>query len=82
VTLRGERDAQGMVLDLARVAAALAQVRALLDHQFLDDVAELGPATLENLAAFIWTKLARDLPGMIRVAVYRDSEGDACVYTG
>ncbi|HQT88999.1 MAG TPA: 6-carboxytetrahydropterin synthase [Acidiphilium sp.] len=82
VTLRGERDAQGMVLDLERVAAALAHVRALLDHQFLDDVAGLGPATLENLAAFIWAKLTDELPGLTRVAVYRDSEGDACVYTG
>ncbi len=82
VTIRGERDAQGMVLDLERVASSLARVRLLLDHQFLDDVAGLGPATLENLAAFIWRGLEAELPGMIRVAVYRDSEGDCCVYRG
>jgi 6-pyruvoyltetrahydropterin/6-carboxytetrahydropterin synthase len=82
VTIRGERDAQGMVLDLERVAASLARVRLLLDHQFLDDVAALGPATLENLAAFIWQRLEADLTGMVRVAVYRDSEGDSCVYCG
>ncbi|VVD72419.1 6-carboxy-5,6,7,8-tetrahydropterin synthase [Pandoraea iniqua] len=68
----------GMVLDLAVFDAALAQVCERLDHRLLDDVAGLGPATLENLCSFIWRTLAPRLVGLSRVTVSRDARGDAC----
>ncbi len=78
VTLRGPRDpATGMVMDLGAFRAALETVRDGLDHRFLDEVPELGPATLENLAAWIWRRLEADCPNLAKVTVYRDSVGDA-----
>ncbi|VVE74824.1 6-pyruvoyl trahydropterin synthase family protein [Pandoraea sputorum] len=68
----------GMVLDLAQLDAALTRVSERLDHRLLDDVAGLGPATLENLCAFIWRALAPHLVGLSRVSVSRDARGDAC----
>jgi 6-pyruvoyltetrahydropterin/6-carboxytetrahydropterin synthase len=44
----------------------------------LDDVAGLGPATLENLCAFIWRALLPSLPQLSSVRVWRDSIGDSC----
>lgn len=83
VTLCGEPDkATGMLIDLGAFEGRLAVLRAKLDHHFLDDIADLGPATLENLAAWIWRGLAADLPGLVRVTVHRDSQGDACTYFG
>jgi len=83
VAVRGESDpATGMVIDLGRFDAILAGAREALDHRFLDDVAGLGPATMENLAAWIWRRLAADLPGLARVTVHRDSSGDSCSYLG
>lgn len=83
VAVRGEADpATGMVLDLGLFERALAGAREALDHHFLDDVADLGPATMENLAAWIWRRLAPGLPGLARVTVHRDSSGDACSYFG
>jgi 6-pyruvoyltetrahydropterin/6-carboxytetrahydropterin synthase len=83
VAVRGPADpATGMVLDLGRFEALLARARDALDHRFLDDVPDLGPATMENLAAWIWRRLADDLPGLARVTVHRDSSGDACSYYG
>jgi 6-pyruvoyltetrahydropterin/6-carboxytetrahydropterin synthase len=83
VTLRGEPDPQtGMLVDLGHLEAKLAEVREALDHHFLDEVAGIGPATLENLCAWIWRFLAPSLPALARVGIYRDSRGDGCVYHG
>ena len=83
VTVRGERNAAtGMVVDLGVFERALAAARDALDHHFLDDVSDLGPATMENLSAWIWRKLAPVAVGLSRVTVYRDSNGESCSYFG
>jgi 6-pyruvoyltetrahydropterin/6-carboxytetrahydropterin synthase len=83
VTLRGERDPEtGMVLDLGIFEQAIQAAREGLDHHLLDEVADLGPATIENLSAWIWRRLAPECVGLTRVTVYRDSSGDACSYFG
>ncbi len=83
VALRGEPDpASGMLVDLGLLERSLTAARDALDHRLLDEVPELGPATMENLAAWIWRALAPACPGLARVSVYRDSAGDACSYFG
>ena len=42
-----------MLVDLAYLRREIERLRDRLDHRFLDEVAGLGPATLENLCAFI-----------------------------
>jgi 6-pyruvoyltetrahydropterin/6-carboxytetrahydropterin synthase len=79
ITLSGTIDPNtGMVVDLGHVRAALEQLRPRLDHHLLDEVEGLGPATLENLATFIWRALAGCLPGLVQVRVWRDGVGDSC----
>jgi 6-pyruvoyltetrahydropterin/6-carboxytetrahydropterin synthase len=83
VTIRGEPDkTSGMLMDLGLLARALEETREALDHRFLDEVKDLGPATMENLSAWIWRRLAPSVPKLARVTVYRDSSGDTCVYYG
>jgi 6-pyruvoyltetrahydropterin/6-carboxytetrahydropterin synthase len=83
VTVRGNADAKtGMVLDLGLFERTLTEVHDGLDHRFLDEVADLGPATLENLSSWIWTRLHPVAPGLARVTVYRDSNGESCCYFG
>ncbi|GAB0118464.1 6-pyruvoyl trahydropterin synthase family protein [Acidisoma sp. 7E03] len=83
VTVRGMPDAaSGMIIDLGLFDRLLAEVRDGLDHRFLDEVPDLGPATLENLSLWIWRKLDGRCQGLSRVAVHRDSEGESCVYFG
>jgi 6-pyruvoyltetrahydropterin/6-carboxytetrahydropterin synthase len=80
VTLAGQiNPATGMVLDLGLVRQAIERLRPQLDHHFLDEVQGLGPATLENLAAFIWRSVADDLPGLVQVRVWRQGVGDSCI---
>lgn len=83
VTVRGNPDpTTGMVLDLGLFERALADAHDGLDHRLLDDIQDLGPATLENISAWIWRKLSPVTPGLTRVTVYRDSNGEACSYFG
>lgn len=77
VTLRGEPDLEtGMVMDLGFVRRELATLRERLDHRFLDEVPGIGPATLENLCAFIARELVPVLPAVVRVSVFRPASGD------
>lgn len=83
VAVRGRPDpATGMVIDLERLERLFDAVRAGLDHHLLDEVAGLGPATMENLAVWIWRHLAPDVAGLCRVTLYRDSLGESCTYLG
>lgn len=82
VMVRGERDpVSGMVIDLGLFQRALEIARDGLDHHFLDDLPDLGPATIENLCVWIWRTLAPLCPGLARVTVSRAS-GDSCAYFG
>lgn len=80
VTVAGVPDATtGMVMDLGPLRAEIARVRAQLDHHFLDDVPGLGPATLENLCAYLRRELAPAVPALCAVTVQRQASGDRCV---
>jgi len=46
----------------------------------LDEVPGIGPATLENLAQYIYRRLKGSLPQLCRVSVERPHSGDKCVY--
>jgi len=81
IAMRGRPDpASGMIMDLGRLDQLLQGVREDLDHRFLDEIAGLGPATLENLAQWIWHRLEAELPGLARVTVMREGSGEACSY--
>jgi 6-pyruvoyltetrahydropterin/6-carboxytetrahydropterin synthase len=80
VTVAGNADVDtGMVVDLGHLRNAIHVLRPRLDHHLLDEVEGLGPATLENLAAFIWQAVAAEFPGLSQVRVWRDGIGDSCI---
>lgn len=83
VTLRGRPDpVSGMIVDVGILEKELESVRDALDHRFLDDINDLGPATMENLCRWIWNRLKPEFPALSRVSVYRDSNSDAVTYWG
>jgi 6-pyruvoyltetrahydropterin/6-carboxytetrahydropterin synthase len=83
VVIRGRRDPEsGMVVDLGLFDQALQETRDGLDHRFLDEIGDLGPATMENLSAWIWRKLEPKLPNLSRVTVKRDSDTGSCTFYG
>jgi 6-pyruvoyltetrahydropterin/6-carboxytetrahydropterin synthase len=83
VSVRGEPDAaSGMIVDLGLFEQSLDSVRRRLDHHFLNEVPGLGPATLENLARWVWDALVAEGIAPSRVLVARDAGGESCAYTG
>lgn len=83
VVVRGRPDPMtGMIVDLGLFERALDEARDGLDHRMLDEINDLGPATLENLSSWIWRTVVQVCPGLSRVTVHRDSTGDACSYFG
>ena len=83
VTLRGRPDpVSGMIVDVGILERELESVRDALDHRFLDEINDLGPATMENLCRWIWNRLKPAFPALSKVSVYRDSNSDACSYWG
>jgi 6-pyruvoyltetrahydropterin/6-carboxytetrahydropterin synthase len=80
VTLKGEPDPKmGWVRDFNEVNAALALIRDTLDHSLLNEIAEIGQPTLENLARYIFRQAKRKLPEVARVKLTRPSVGQSCV---
>ncbi len=63
----------GWVCDFADIDEAWQPIHADLDHRQLNDVDGLENPTSELLAAWIWSRLAADLPGLSAVEV-----GETC----
>lgn len=80
VTVSGYPDpSTGMLVDLGYLRQEVSRVRDMLDHRFLDEIEQLGPATLENLCRFIRAQLKPSLPQLSAVLVERKASGDRCV---
>ena len=81
VTLRGDPDPElGWVRDFGDVHRAVSAIRDELDHRLLNDIADLGTPTLENLARFIFRRARQSLPEVCRVTLSRPSYGQSCTY--
>ncbi len=79
VALAGMPDERtGMVSDLGHLRAHLDVVRDQLDHHYLDEIAGLGPPTLENLCAFVWRAVQSKFSNVASVHVWREGMGDGC----
>jgi len=72
----------GLIRDFGDVEEVLHTLRAALDHRFLNEIEGLAAPTLENLALWLWGRLADPLPELARIEVYRDSCGESCIYEG
>jgi len=78
ITVRGTPDpVSGMLIDLAKLRSEVAAIKRDLDHQLLDNIEELGPATLENLCRYIYSKF-NFRSSVKRISVWREKSGDRC----
>lgn len=67
-----------MLVDLGYVRHEIERVRERLDHRLLDEVPQIGPATLENLCTFLFNELKDAIPSLVSVSVERRASGDKC----
>lgn len=81
VHIKGEVDPElGWVMDFAEITVSMAPVLDQLDHRYLNEVTGLENPTSENVARYIWERLAGALP-LAAVAV-RETCTSGAVYRG
>ncbi|GLW05873.1 6-carboxy-5,6,7,8-tetrahydropterin synthase [Microtetraspora sp. NBRC 13810] len=70
----------GWVMDFADLKAAFQPLYDQLDHHYLNEVDGLDNPTSENLARWIWDRLAGKLP--LSAVQVRETCTSGCVYRG
>jgi len=81
VHVAGEVDpVTGMVIDFAEIKTAFQPLHDRLDHYYLNDIDGLDNPTSENLARWIWDRLAPSLP--LAKIVVRETCTSGVAYTG
>jgi 6-pyruvoyltetrahydropterin/6-carboxytetrahydropterin synthase len=82
VRVGGEVDPRlGWVRDFDDLKQAFAPLHEALDHRYLNDVPGLENPTSENVARWIWERLADKLPGLLEVTV-QETCTSRCTYRG
>ena len=71
----------GWVADFAELKQAFAPLYEQLDHYYLNDIDGLENPTSENLAVWIWERLASRLPGLCELVI-RETCTSGCIYRG
>ena len=71
----------GWIMDFADVDQAFAPLLAELDHNYLNEIPGLDNPTSENLAQWIWERLAPRLSGLSQLTV-RETCNSGCIYRG
>ncbi|MCC7384840.1 MAG: 6-carboxytetrahydropterin synthase QueD [Deltaproteobacteria bacterium] len=82
IRVAGEVDPEtGWVIDYAAVKAAFQPLSDVLDHHYLNEVPGLENPTSENLARWIWDRLAPELAGLAEITVHETCTS-RCTYRG
>lgn len=81
VTIIGDpQDDKGWIRDLWKIEQIVKEVVAPLDHVLLNDVEGLSAPALEQIAQWIFERLAPRLPGLSCVELGRPSCGERARY--
>jgi len=83
ITIAGEVDPRmGWVVDYADITAKVEPlIMRELDHRSLNDVPGLENPTSELLAAWLWRRLAPEVPGLTAITVHETCTA-RCTYRG
>jgi 6-pyruvoyltetrahydropterin/6-carboxytetrahydropterin synthase len=70
IYVSGELDPlTGWVVDFADIKTAFAPYYDVLDHHYLNEIQGLENPTSENIAVWVWSKMAPLLPGLSKIIV-------------
>lgn len=71
----------GWVMDFADIKKLFAPLYAMLDHNYLNDIAGLENPTSENIAVWIWQALKPQLHELSRIVIHETCTAGAS-YSG
>ena len=82
ITLVGEVDpSTGFMVDFSLVEEKLDNVKAIVDHRYLNDINGLENPTTEILAQWLWQNLSRDLTTLTEIRV-KEHYSRGVIYRG
>lgn len=82
VRIEGEADRRsGWVMDYGDIKERATPIIEQLDHTYLNEIGGLENPTAENLARWLWERLAPALPGLSAIVVHETCT-TGCVYRG
>lgn len=82
VSIHGEPDDRGMLIDYAELASAVEPIIRQVDHQTLNDIHGLGNPTTEVVAPWLWRRIHAALPGHAMTVELKESATTGCRYDG
>jgi 6-pyruvoyltetrahydropterin/6-carboxytetrahydropterin synthase len=81
ITLEGEINPEtGWVEDFAVIDRALQNVRAQVDHKFLNNIEGFPKPTLENICKWIFESVEKTFPLVTKVMLRRGTCFEGCIY--
>ncbi len=82
VAVEGEVDpARGYLVDYGELSAACEPLRVALDHSYLNEIDGLSNPTSEQIARWLWLRLAPALPTLAEIVV-QETCTSRCVFRG
>jgi 6-pyruvoyltetrahydropterin/6-carboxytetrahydropterin synthase len=82
ISVEGEVDPQtGWFYDHAEISKAMRPLLVDLDHGYLNEIPGLSNPTIENMAAWFWSKLAPQCPGLAEIVIH-ETPTARCSYRG
>jgi 6-pyruvoyltetrahydropterin/6-carboxytetrahydropterin synthase len=82
INLQGPvEEKSGWVTDLADIQTAFIPIHQALDHRYLNEIEGLDNPTSENLARWVWRRLAPTLAGLSTIII-RETCNSGCIYRG
>jgi 6-pyruvoyltetrahydropterin/6-carboxytetrahydropterin synthase len=73
---------RGWLIDFQQIHDAWMPLFAQLDHHYLNDIPGLENPTSEILAAWLWERLTRSLPGLLERITVFETQDARCEYEG
>lgn len=71
----------GWLYDHAEISKAMNPLIELLDHAYVNEIEGLENPTIENMCAWMWRKLAPQLPGLSEIVLY-ETPAARCIFRG
>ncbi len=82
VSVEGEVDREtGWLYDHAVISRAMRPILEQLDHAYLNEIEGLENPTIENMAAWLWERLAPQCAGLCEIVIH-ETPSARCVYRG
>lgn len=82
VTVEGKVDTEtGWIYDHAKISDAVRPLLEQLDHSYLNEIEGLENPTIELMAAWFWSKISPQCPGLTEIVVH-ETPTARCIYRG